>query len=76
MRQLSCMSTDVYHQKLINWSYTETSYLYLNGKKGKQARCQRDRERETERERESERWRVAENRVGVRWGVTNYFRII
>ncbi len=45
MRQLSCMSADVYCQKLNNRSYTEMSYLYSNGKKGKQARCQRDRER-------------------------------
>jgi hypothetical protein len=45
MRQLSCMSADVYCQKLNNQLYTETSYLYLNGKIGKQARCQRDRER-------------------------------
>ncbi len=79
MRQLSCMSADVYCQKLNNRSYTELSYLYSNGKKGKQARRQRDRQRE--RERECERWRVAENRVGVcckngRWGATKYFRII
>ncbi len=44
MRQLICMSADVYCQKLNNRSYAETSYLYSNGKKGKQARCQRDRE--------------------------------
>ncbi len=43
MRQLSCMSTDIYCQKLNNRSYVETSYLY--SKKGKQARHQRDRER-------------------------------
>jgi hypothetical protein len=49
MRQLGCMSADVYCQKLNNWSYAEMSYLYSNGKKGEQARCQRD----TERERES-----------------------
>jgi hypothetical protein len=34
MRQLGCMSADVYCQKLNNRSYTETSYLYSNGKKG------------------------------------------
>ena len=77
MRQLGCMSADVYCQNLNNWSYTEMSYLYSNGKKGKQARCQRDRERE----RVCERRRVAENRVDVcckngHWGATNYFRII
>ncbi len=46
MRQLSCMSADVYCQKLNNQSYAATSYLYSNGKEGKQARCQRDSERE------------------------------
>ncbi len=51
------------------------SYLYSNGKKGKQARHQRDRERVCVRDG------VAENRVGVhckngRWGATNYFVII
>jgi hypothetical protein len=75
MIQLCCMSADIYCQNLNNRSYTETSYLYSNGKKGKQARCQRDQERVCERQR------VAENRVGVcckngRWGATNYFRII
>jgi hypothetical protein len=73
MRQLSCMSADVYCQKLNNQSYVATSYLYSNGKKGKQARCQRDRERE--RESVCARQRVAENRVGIRckngrWGAT------
>ncbi len=73
MRQLSCMSADVYCQKLDNRSYAETSYLYSNGKKGKQARCQR--------ERECERWRVAENRVGMHCKMAvgerlKYFRII
>jgi hypothetical protein len=77
MRQLGCMSTDVYCQKLNNRSYAESSYLYSNGKKGKQARHRRDRERECVCERQ----RVAENRVGVCckngcWGVTKYFRII
>ncbi len=45
MRQLGCMSADVYCQKLNNQSYAETSYLYSNGKKGEQARRRRDRER-------------------------------
>jgi hypothetical protein len=48
MRQLGCMSADVYCQKLNNRSVSELSYLYLNRKKGKQARCQRERERERE----------------------------
>ncbi len=59
MRQLVCMSTDIYCQILNNWSHEESSYLYTNGKKGKRARCRRDRERVCERRR------VAENRVGV-----------
>ncbi len=46
MRQLVCMSADVYCQILNNRQYAETSHLYSNGKKGKQARCRRDRERE------------------------------
>jgi hypothetical protein len=45
MRQLVCMSTDVYCQILNNQQYAESSYLYSNRKKGKQARCWRDRER-------------------------------
>ncbi len=74
MRQLGCMSAVIYCQKLNNRSDAESSYLYWNRKKGKQARCQRDRERV------HERWRVDENRVGVhckngRWGATKYFRI-
>jgi hypothetical protein len=76
MRQLGCMSADVYCQKLNNCSDAESSYLYWTGKKGKQARCHRDRERERVRERQ----RVAENRDGIcckdgRWGATKYFRI-
>jgi hypothetical protein len=43
MRQLVCMSADVYYQNFNNRQYSETSYLYLNLKKGKQARCRRDR---------------------------------
>jgi hypothetical protein len=78
MRQLVCMSADVYCQNLNNWQHIETSYLYSNGKKGKHARCRRDRERESVCERQSS----AENRGGVRckknghWGATNYFGII
>ncbi len=65
MRQLGCMSSDVYCQKLNNQSYAETSYLYSNRKKVKQARCQRDRERECVCVCVCvcKRRRVAENRV-------------
>ncbi len=45
MRQLSCMSADVYCQKLNNYFYTTMSVLYSNGKKGEKASCRRDRER-------------------------------
>jgi hypothetical protein len=48
MRQLSCMSADVYCQKSNNHFYSTMSYLYSNGKKGKRASCQRERERERE----------------------------
>ncbi len=66
------MSADIYCQNLNNRQYAETPYLYSNRKKGKQARCWRDRERvcvcvcvcERERERERERESSAENRVG------------
>ncbi len=51
MKQLGCMSADLYCQKLNNHQYAETSHLYSNGKKGKQARCQRDRERVCVRDR-------------------------
>ena len=54
MRQLSCMSADIYCQKLDNQLYAEMSYLYSNRKKGKQAKCQRDRERERESARDRE----------------------
>ncbi len=72
MRQLGCVFADVYCHKLNNPSDTESSYLYLNGKKGNQARYQRDRERVCERRR------VAENIVGIcckngHCGVTKYF---
>jgi hypothetical protein len=52
MRQLSCMSADVYCQKLNNHFYATTSFLYSNGKKGKGlavGETERERVRETER---------------------------
>ncbi len=60
MRQLGCMSADVYCQKLNNHFYTTTSYLYSNGKKGKRASCQRDRERESVCARDSREWQKME----------------
>ncbi len=56
-------TADVYCQNVNNQLQGELSYLYSNGKKGKRARCQRDRERECV----CERRRVAENRVSVHW---------
>jgi len=50
MRQLGCMSADVYCQITNNHFYATPSFLYSNRKKGKRASCQRDRERERERE--------------------------
>ncbi len=52
MRQLSCMSTDIYCQKLNNPFYATTSFLYSNRKKGKRASCRRDKERECARDGE------------------------
>ncbi len=61
MRQLGCMSADVYCQITNNYFYTTPSFLYWNRKKGKKGQLP-----ERQRERECERWRVAENGVGVR----------
>ncbi len=49
MRQVAFRSTDVYCQKLKNLKCTLALLLYANGKKGKQASSQRDRERECAR---------------------------
>ncbi len=48
MRQLVCMSADVYCQITNNFYLCNIIILYSNGKKGKRASCQRDRERERE----------------------------
>ena len=45
MRQLGCMSADVYCQITNHHFYATPLFLYWNGKKGKRASCQRDRER-------------------------------
>ncbi len=49
MRQLVFWSADVYCQNLNNLKSTLTLILYANGKKGKQANSERDRERECAR---------------------------
>jgi hypothetical protein len=51
MRQLVFRSADVYCQNLNCRKCTLTLFLYANGKKGKQANNERDRERECARER-------------------------
>jgi hypothetical protein len=61
MRQLVCMSVDIYCQITNNFYLCNNIILYSNGKKGKRASHQRDRERE----RVCERQRVAENGVGI-----------
>jgi hypothetical protein len=75
MRQLSCMSADVYCQKSNNHFYATMLYLYSNGKKGKRASCRRDRERVCARDREwlkMELGSVVKMAVGRR---INYFEI-
>jgi hypothetical protein len=53
MRQLVCMSADVYCQITNNFYLHNNIILYSNGKKGKRASCWRDRERECARDGES-----------------------
>ncbi len=45
MRQLGCMSADVYCQITNNFYLRNNIILYSNGKKGKRASCRRDRVR-------------------------------
>ena len=76
MRQLGCMSADVYCQ-ITNYHFYATSYLYWNRKKGKRACCQRDRERERECSRDGE-WLKMELAFVVKTAVgrrINYFEI-
>ncbi len=73
------MSADIYCQKLNNWSYAEMSYLYSNRKKGKQVRCQKDRERECVRDREYlkiELVSVVKTAVGERLTILGKSRIM
>jgi hypothetical protein len=46
MRQLAFRSADIYCQNINNLKCTLALFLYTNGKKGKQADSERDRERE------------------------------
>jgi hypothetical protein len=75
MRQLVCMSADVYCQITNNHFYATPTFLYSNRKKGKRASCQRDRERECARDRawlKTELASVRKMAVGRR---INYFKI-
>ena len=73
MRQLGCMSADVYCQKLNNHFYATTSYLCSNGKKGKRARYRRDRQRERVCARDGELLKM--ELASVVKMVINYFEI-
>jgi hypothetical protein len=61
MRQLGCMSTDIYCQITNNNFYANHHFYTGMERRGKGANCQRDRERE----RVCKRRRVAENGVGI-----------
>jgi hypothetical protein len=70
MRQLVCMSADVYCQITNNQFYATPMFLYANGKKGKRAGCWRDIERERERERVCARdgaWLKTELASVIKW---------
>jgi hypothetical protein len=53
MRQLVCMSADIYCQITNTFYLGNNIILYSNGKKGERASSWRDRERESVRETES-----------------------
>jgi hypothetical protein len=75
MRQLVCMSADVYCQITNNHFYATPAFLYSNGKKGKRASCRRDRERECVRDREWLKIELASVVKTVVGGRINYFEI-
>ncbi len=75
MRQLGCMSADVYCQETNNHFYATPSFLYSNGKKGKRASCRRDRERECARDGEWLKMELASVvKMAIGRGI-NYFEI-
>ncbi len=64
MRQLAFRSADVYCQNINNLKCTLALFLYANGKKGKQANSERDRERENASVgalQEDGHWRLSKN---------------
>jgi hypothetical protein len=75
MRQLGCMSADVYCQITNSHFYATVSYLYPNGKKGKRASCRRDRERVCERDGEWLKMELASVVKIVVGRRMNYFEI-
>ena len=75
MRQLGRMSTDVYCQITNNFYLRNNVILYSNGKKGKRASCQRDRERECVRDREWLKMELASVIKTAVGGRINYFGI-
>ncbi len=75
MRQLGCMSADIYCHITNNHFYATPAFLYSNGKKGKWASCRRDRERECARDGEWLEIKLASVVKTVVGRRINYFEI-
>jgi hypothetical protein len=75
MRQLGFRSADVYCQITYNFYLHNNVILYSNGKKGKRASAQRDRERECVRDGESLKMELASVLKTVVGRRINYFEI-
>ncbi len=75
MRQLGFRSADVYCQITCNFYVHNNVILYSNGKKGKRASTQRDRERECVRDGESLKMELASVLKTVVGRRINYFEI-
>ncbi len=71
MRQ-QVWSADVYCQNVNDQQHRQSSYLYQNGKKGKQASYRRDRERVCVRDGELQKMEVA-SVVKMAVGETDHF---
>ncbi len=74
MRQ-QVWSAGIYCQNVNNQQHGQSSYLYQNGKKGKQASYRRDRESVCVRDGESQKMEVA-SVVKMAVGETDHFGII